>query len=252
MLTAGHVSGYPNQDVTIILADGRRLKGRTLGANFGIDSGLVRITERADFDCVEMAKSSAVTKGQWCLTLGHPNGYKPGRPPVVRLGRLQGVHVNALISDCALVGGDSGGPLFDMHGRVIGIHSRIGDKVSSNIHVPVDTYRDTWTRLAASQIWGDPIALPKFAKPSEAYFGVRASPTKAALKIDAVTVGSPADQAGLRTNDVILKIDDTKFGSVSELGAFLRGRRPGHQIQVHVQRGSETLAIAVVLGKRAS
>src|SRR5438105_3600727 len=67
ILTAGHVSGAANQDVLIILADGRRLQGRTLGANNNIDSGMVRITEKADFNHVEMARSLAVTKGQWCV-----------------------------------------------------------------------------------------------------------------------------------------------------------------------------------------
>ena len=54
-------------------------------------------------------------------------GYQEGRPPVARLGRLLEVEKLYLRSDCPLVGGDSGGPLFDMHGRVVGIHSRIGN-----------------------------------------------------------------------------------------------------------------------------
>lgn len=251
ILTAGHVSGAANQNAVIILPDGSRLRGRTLGANNGIDSGMVLITDKVNFPFVEMAKSAGLAKGQWCLSLGHPGGYKPGRPPVVRLGRLQDVNEKVLVSDCSLVGGDSGGPLFDMHGRVIGIHSRIGGKVSSNLHVPIDTYRETWGELAAGKVWGNTtIPLFDFGKPAEAYLGVRATPDKKALKIEAVTAGSPAEKAGLKANDVILKIDNQPVATNDELGALLKGRRPGAQITVNVQRGTEMIAINVTLGKR--
>src|SRR5437764_8264622 len=99
ILTAGHVSGATDRDAIIILPDGRRLRGRTLGANNGIDSGMVLITEKADFPFVSMAKSADLKKGDWCLSLGHPGGYKPGRPPVVRVGRLQDVNPKLLVSD---------------------------------------------------------------------------------------------------------------------------------------------------------
>ena len=252
ILTAGHVSGDAGRVVTIILHDGRRLRGKTLGANNGIDSGLVVITEKAEFTYVDMGKSADLKKGVWCLSLGHPGGYKPGRPPVVRLGRLQDVAIKALNSDCALVGGDSGGPLFDMHGRVIGIHSRINGQVTSNVHVPIDTYQNTWTRLAAGEIWGNPTPLFDFFKPGEAYLGVRPTQEKKSLRIESVTAGSPAEKAGLKANDVILKIDKQALTTADDLGSFLKARRPGTQINVHVQRGGEMMTIAVVLGKRAN
>jgi serine protease Do len=253
ILTAGHVSGAANREVTIIFPDGRRARGKTLGANSGIDSGMIILTEKTDFTHVEMAKSADAHKGQWCLALGHPGGYKPGRPPVVRLGRLQDVGARGLVSDCALVGGDSGGPLFDMNGRVIGIHSRIGDKVVSNIHVPIDTYRDTWKRLDLGEVWGNSRALLSAApRPSDAYLGVRATADNQSLRIESVTPGSPAEKAGLKANDLIVQVDKQALSSPEELGSFLKLRRPGAQITVHVQRGSATMAIVVVLGKRAS
>jgi serine protease Do len=251
ILTAGHVSGAADQDVTIILPDGRRLRGRTLGADNGIDSGMALITDKADFPCVEMAKSADLKKGDWCLALGHPGGFKAGRPPVVRLGRLQDVSVKALISDCALVGGDSGGPLFDMNGRVIGIHSKIAGKVTANIHVPIDTYHDHWLRLAAGEVWGSPLAfLDKFL-PGEPYLGMRVALDRKILKIESVTPNSPADQAGLKANDVILKFENQTPAHPDDIGAVLRTRRPGARISVQVQRGNDTMTVTVVLGKRA-
>src|SRR3954454_13544557 len=100
-----------------------------------------------------MGKSSALKKGQWCIATGHPGGYRPGRTPVVRLGRILEANAEALRTDCTLVGGDSGGPLFDMAGRASAIHSRIGGFITATIHVPVDTYRDTWDRLVKAEVW---------------------------------------------------------------------------------------------------
>jgi len=155
ILTAAHVSGKADQNVEIILHDGRKIKGRTLGANQSIDSGLVKITEPAGLWMhADLGQSSDVKVGQWCLTLGHPLGYQEGRPPVARLGRILEAEKERLRTDCPLVGGDSGGPLFDMKGHVIGVHSRIGPLLSANIHVPVDTYRETWSRLIKGEVWG--------------------------------------------------------------------------------------------------
>src|SRR5439155_1167247 len=93
----------------------------------------------------------------------------------LRIGQAQGsgviINKEGLVrTDCALVGGDSGGPLFDMRGKVIGIHSRIGPFITTNIHVPVDTYRETWDKLAASEDWGS--GFLGGAKQADVYMGV--------------------------------------------------------------------------------
>src|SRR5690606_1520398 len=122
-----------------------------------IDSGLMEITDQGDFPAVEMGDSSKLKRGQWVLALGHPGGFESGRRPVLRLGRILDVEDDAIRTDCTLVGGDSGGPLFDMQGRVIAIHSRIGGPLTANIHVPVNVYKENWDRLAAGEAWGVPL-----------------------------------------------------------------------------------------------
>src|ERR1700758_5044418 len=101
-----------------------------------------------------MGKSTSLTKGQWVVSIGHPGGFRPNRTPVVRLGRVLEANANLIVTDCTLVGGDSGGPLFDLDGKVIGIHSRISSGLAFNFHVPVDTYRTTWDRLVKGDVWG--------------------------------------------------------------------------------------------------
>jgi S1-C subfamily serine protease len=154
VLTAGHVSGVPDRDVTIILPNGKQLKGKTLGKNGSIDSGMVKIVEEGDWPYADMGKSADLKKGQWVLAIGHPAGFRANRTPVVRLGRVLFTNPFVLRTDCVIVGGDSGGPLFDMTGKVIGIHSRIGFGITENMHVPIDTYHQTWHRLAKGDSWG--------------------------------------------------------------------------------------------------
>lgn len=249
VLTAGHVSGQPGRKVDIILHDGRRLKGITLGRNGGIDSGLVKITSPGEFPHVEMGDSSALKRGHWCLALGHPGGYHPGRAPVVRLGRILDAGARAVRTDCTLVGGDSGGPLFDMQGKVIGIHSRIGKSITFNIHVPANTYRETWTRLVASENWGDG-PLNQFARSAGAYLGVRPDTEAKVYRIAGVTPGSPAEKAGLQADDVILEVDREKVTSATDLARVLRSRRPGAEVTLQIRRGAEMRRLTVVLGKR--
>jgi serine protease Do len=159
ILTAGHVSGTPKQDAVVILNGGKKHKGKALGRNTGIDSGMLKIAEAGKYAYAAMGRSADLKVGQWVIAIGHPGGYRDNRTPVVRVGRILAVNLAAIRTDCTLVGGDSGGPLFDMQGQVIGINSRIGGTaITENFHVPVDTFHETWDRLALGESWAAPWA----------------------------------------------------------------------------------------------
>jgi len=241
VMTAGHISGEADRTVTVILADGRHVKAKTLGSNQGIDSGLIRITEKGEWPFVEMGDSAKLKKGQWCVALGHPDGVKPGRPAVVRLGRVLSRSGRMIRTSCALVGGDSGGPLFDLDGKVVGIHSRIGESLSFNIHVPSDTYRSTWDRLVKSEVWGGP---------SLAYIGVILNQDAKECKIAKVEKDSPAEKAGLQANDVVLRCDKKKVADLEDLLTLIRKHKPGDEIALEVRRGTEMIQLKVVVGKK--
>jgi serine protease Do len=245
ILTAAHVSGKADQIAEIILHDGRKIKGKTLGANQALDSGLVKITEPGLWMHADMAQSVEVRPGNWCLCLGHPLGYQEGRPPVARLGRVLEADKTYIRSDCPLVGGDSGGPLFDMNGQVIGIHSRIGKLMSANVHVPVDTYRETWDRLAKGEIWGSNL----FDHGYDVYLGLRLD---SAGRVTLVTPYSPAEKAGIKVHDVLTSFDGRKVASGTDLDLLLRDRVPDTEVPVQVRRGDTVLNLRVVLKKRTS
>jgi serine protease Do len=247
VLTAAHVSGAADREVTIIFPDGRKVKGQSRGANRKVDSGLVKITESGPWPHVEMGHSADLQRGQWCLAIGHPGGYRSGRPPVVRFGRILDTTPTTIQTDCTLVGGDSGGPLFDLDGKVIGIHSRIGNSIAANIHVPVDVFQDAWERLVAGDVWGG--RFPG-QTPSEPYLGVRGDPDADSCKVSEVVPGSPAERAGLQADDVVVRFAGKTINTFEELTLQVQMRSPGDPVDVEVNRDGTILTLRAVLGRR--
>src|SRR5690349_5842907 len=147
VLTAGHVCGRPNRDVEFTFTDGRTARGRTLGVDLDNDTGLMQITDPGPWPHAALGDLSQSQIGDWMLALGHPGGFDLKRSLVIRLGRIVRLTADALQTDCTISPGDSGGPLFDMYGRIIGIHSSISSSVAENFHVAITQYYDDWERL---------------------------------------------------------------------------------------------------------
>ena len=124
---------------------------------------------------------------------------------VTRVGRILAVRGLALVTDCALIGGDSGGLLFNLAGELIAVHSRIGNDVVDNLHVPIKHYADSWERMQEGESWG---YLPGF-KP---VLGVRGSPASDKAVLEVIRVGSPADKAGLQEGDIVEEFGDKLDG----------------------------------------
>jgi serine protease Do len=243
VLTAGHVSAQADRDVTVFLSDGRHVKGKTLGANHGADSGLIKITEDGTWPFAPMEASADLKPGQWCIAMGHPNGYKRGRTPVVRLGRVLSASDRFIQTDCALVGGDSGGPLFDLKGHVIGIHSRIGNSLAANLHVPVDRYVDSWDRLAKGDVWGSRLQ-------GRLDLGFQLDLESKDCRLSDVVQGGPAEKAGFKVDDVITRFDGQKIRNSEDLVSLSRRKWPGAEVSVEVTRGQETMTLKLVIGRR--
>ncbi len=144
-------------------------------------------------------------------------------------------------TDCALVGGDSGGPLFDLDGKVIGIHSRIGDRMTINLHVPVDTYRATWNRLAKGEVWG--------GKKRGPYIGVQLNEDDRECRIVKVDKGSPAEKAGLQADDVVVRFGKDPVEDLEDLLTLIAKHKPGDEVPIRVRRGKEILNLKVVIGR---
>jgi serine protease Do len=240
VLTAAHVSGSPGRQVTITLSDGTRAFGRSLGRNKTLDASLIRIdSPQKTWPYAHMARVEEVHAGDWSIVMGHPGGHQPDRLPVFRLGRVIEADSQVIQTDNELVGGDSGGPLFDMYGRVIGINSRIGPDTALNLHTPIDAYADDWVRLAA----GEEIFLH-----SGAVLGISAEPVSGGLKVTKVWPGDPAERAGLREGDILTQFDSRRVGSFDRLRELVGENEPGNRIVLTIRRNAEVMEVPVRLG----
>jgi serine protease Do len=250
ILTAGHVvAGKPGRSLTVVMADGKRYKGKVLGFDPRVDSGMAQLTEPGPnggkWPYAEIAPSKELKGGQWVIATGHPGGFKKDRPPVVRVGRVgtptftQPDGVSFVQTDCTLVGGDSGGPLWDMHGRVIGIHSRIGDPINQNLDVPSDRYREAWDSLTTETVVG---ATP--------YLGVGMAEDATECKLGRVTPNAPAAQAGLKAGDIIVRFAGQEVGSYDEMVKVLKEQKPYAEVVVEAKRGDEVKEFKVTIGWR--
>lgn len=246
------------KDVKIMLPDGTKVDGKTLGINAKMDSGMVKITTKGPnngkWPFVPIGKSADVKKGQWVVSLGHPNGPKLGREPVARLGRMKGEATDkngvqtAIQTDCTLVGGDSGGPLFDLNGKLIGIHSRIGFFLNTNYHVSSDRFKDEWDQLIA----GDWIDKPVDVKSGGAYFGVVfPDDDEEDAWLKDVLEGDPADKAGLKPGDTITKFNETAVKSVKQFRKLMDACKPGDKVKITARRGTNVLTMTVTLAKKS-
>lgn len=245
VLTAGHVSGKPGRAVTVVLADGRRLKGKALGMHKGDDSGMVQISDPPkDLPIVDFDKSKeALPKiGQWVISVGNPGGLDSDRGAVVRVGRVIATKFNTIRTDCMLLGGDSGGPLFDFNGVVIGIHSRISSAQDQNFHVSMPAFQKEWKSLV------DPSSAPQPVKP--AFLGVFTEDHEKGALVLEVRDDSPASKAGIEKDDIIQTIDGNDVKSATGLTDAIRKLAPGKKIKVTLLREGKEKDVEVLLSDR--
>ncbi len=246
ILTAAHVAMRPGKTAEITLSNGRVVLATTLGMNRNVDAGLIKINPNQNgvqpWPHATLGSSEHLVPGMWCIATGHPGGYDQRRGPVTRVGRILAVRASSIVTDCALIGGDSGGPLFDIAGRLIAIHSRIGNDVADNLHVPIDHYANSWVRMQQSESWG---FLPGFRP----VIGVRGSKSAPTAEIDEVTDGSPAHQAGLRPGDVIEEFGGKPITDFESLKEAVADTMPGERVRLLVNRDGDRLFKILEIGR---
>ena len=198
-----------------------------------------------------LADSEAIEPGQPAIAIGSPFGLQGTVTSgiVSALGREiqapNGFTISGVIqTDAAINPGNSGGPLLDDEGRVIGINSQIATNGSDSnsgvgFAVPIDTVKQVVPQLKAD------------GKIERAWLGVSSS--DAAPRDGAVVqqvTGAPAQKAGLRPGDVILRLDDRTITTASDLGQAVNAHKPGDTVKVEVQRNGSRETLDVTLGTR--
>jgi serine protease Do len=252
ILTAAHVV-QGAEEVVVVFPDGLQVPGKVLGANYSKDIAMVQITKEGTWPFADLGASKPLEAGDWVIALGHSAGFDAARTPPVRFGRVVSKGPgNFLTTDCTLIGGDSGGPLFDLEGRVVGINSSIGMSLTNNNHAGIDGFRTDWDRLIAGEAWGQ-LQMNPFANPDMPVLGIGAEDARGVrgVVVGAVAPRSPAAASGLRAGDIIVSIDEKPIRNYRELTVMLAKREAGDRIHLQVMRDTRTSQIDVTLARRA-
>lgn len=249
VMTAAHVSTGVGKKITIIMPDGTKLKAKTLGLMAETDAALAQIIEKGEYPFVELNRVGDTKLGDWIFSLGHSGGFNEERGAVARLARLVRVANTTFQTDGTLIGGDSGGPLFDMQGRLIGIHSRVGPQLPVNMHVPVQVFLDNWDRMMASEFIGEGPFAQKPVK-GNGLLGVVTKSVEGGLEITRVGKNSPAEKAELKVGDVIRKLNGEELKTRDELKAMLKEMSAGDELELDVIKDGKDQKITLELGER--
>jgi serine protease Do len=251
VMCVAHIGTRAGRPVTFVFPDGRRARGVTLGNDKAGDAALMRITDRNQADRgawphVDVAKPEDIKLGEWCAAVSYPVSFdQQQRHASVRLGRVYRHDALTVSSDCTIMGGDSGGPLFDLQGRVIGINSTCGNSVLENFHVSVDRFQRFWDRLLASD------DLEELEPGYGALLGVQSAADGDSPRIGSVTPDGAATKAGIKAGDVVNKFAGKEIRTFQDLTAEVRKHKPGEKVEIELHRGEEVLKISVTLGKKA-
>ncbi|UTW45564.1 trypsin-like peptidase domain-containing protein [bacterium SCSIO 12696] len=257
LLSAGHAV-QPGVAYDVFLPDGRTFKATGLGSEPHVDMGLIKIDQPNNLPVAEMGWSSTLEVNEPCISLGYPGLRSEQRGVVVRFGHIVDTATDDgfIQSTCLMEPGDSGGPLYDMAGRVIGIHSNIGRSLDRNHEIPVDQFRRYWPHLLRKEEFHDHDVdlLPEFgfdiAEPEESTRHRRwlggAEQTATVVSVD---LGGLADDSGLRTGDRLLAIgrEEAKYPREVKLLLQRAYTRKQSEVAVQVKRGGHTVNLSLQL-----
>ena len=261
IITNNHVVAGAER-LTVALPDGRLFVAETVGRDPRTDLAVIKI-EGEDLPIVALGTSQDLAIGQWVIAIGNALGL-PGGPTVTvgvvsATGRTARPDENFLFdliqTDAAINPGNSGGPLIDLAGRVIGINTLgaglirpglqaqgIGFAIAIDTAKPltrqiIETGRVAHPYIGVELFYNNPIIAEQDGLPNIA-----------GAVIARVEAGSPADEAGLEPNDIIIAADAERLVDESTLYRILSRRMPGDELALTVQRGEEQREISLALG----
>ncbi len=248
VLSAGHAV-RPNRSYTVMLADGRRLRATGLGANERVDMAMLRIIQPDNLPVAELGHSSAIVPDQPCISISYPGKFEANRGPVVRFGYVSKPITSneGMIETTAMMEpGDSGGPLLDLDGKVIGIHSNIRRSTSQNYDVPIDSFRQYWDELQ------DPNELEIDGWPSLPKLGFRGAEGDFGVEVLKVYDGGLAKSAGLVPGDVVTAIAGKRVKSGTRIyDRLIELKSAGiTSIEMSVLRASKPIKIMIELADK--
>lgn len=238
IMTAAHVVER-DAEMQVIFPDGKAYKGKVLGANFNKDIALVQLPQDRDWKFAHLGDVNALAIGEDVIVMGHAGGYDSLRKPPVRFGQLLSKNPRGFVTtNCTMIGGDSGGPLFNLKGEVVGINSSIGaSSVSVNNHAGVRDLAQDWPRLLKGERWGK-LVTHSLLDPDRPMMGFHFRQLRnGAIQVLSVEPGGPAMRAGVRRGDFLLAVGGYKIPDGAGLVRAMSAYRAGDRVKLQIQRG---------------
>ena len=242
ILTNAHVVDSADE-ILVRLTDKRELKARVIGTDKRTDVALIKI-EATGLPTVRLGDPGALKVGEWVVAIGSPFGFDNSVTAgiVSAKGRSlpQENYVPFIQTDAAVNPGNSGGPLFNLKGEVVGmnsqIYSRSGGFMGISFAIPIDVAMEVQAQLRASGKVSRGrigIVIQEVNKDLADSFGLSKAQGAA---VNAVEKGGPAEKAGIEPGDVILKFDGKAIVNSSDLPRIVGSTRPGSRVMVQVWR----------------
>ena len=241
VLTNHHVvDGAP--EVTLVLEDQRRFRAIVVGTDARTDVAVLRIDAPGPFPWLPLADSDTLAVGQPVLAVGSPFDFKS----TVTLGIVSATGRRGLDeaeiqdyiqTDAAVNPGNSGGPLVDLQGRVVGINTAIysqGAEQNSGISFAIPA--NMAARVAASLEAGEHVSRSRIGLIADDADAVDGDPSRRGAEVAWVVPAGPAARVGLRRGDVIVAVDGEPVASASALSDLVRARQVGSVLRVVVAR----------------
>lgn len=237
--------------IEVKTASGKTYPAKILGKDKELDIALIKI-EASHLPFAKLGDSTAAKVGEWVVAIGNPLGleHTVTQGIISAKGRRLTPGIDSFLqTDAAINRGNSGGPLLNLRGEVIGINTAINPEGQNlGFAVPADQIKNILPDLRS----GRPVSrgylgigLQELDADFQASLGV-----KSGVVVGNVTRGQAADKAGLQNLDVITAVDGQKVASGSELVAIIAARRAGDTVKLSVIRDGKTKELAVVLGDR--
>ena len=249
------------EEITVTMPDGTEYNAELVGTDPQSDLAVLKISRGAAFPYVEFGDSSQARPGDWVVAIGNPFGLggtvTSGIVSAVYRNTGQGGAYDRYIqTDAAINRGNSGGPLFDMQGNVIGINNAIfspsGGSVGIGFAIPAEIAAPIVSQLR------DGVEIER------GYLGVQIQPVTDDVAdslgiarnrgefIQSVQPGEPAEEAGIRPGDIVTKVNGQDVTPDQTLSFLVANIRPGTKIPVELIRDGETRRVNVTVGKRPS
>jgi putative serine protease PepD len=266
VLTNAHVVSGANT-IEVTLFDGRDVAADLVGADSGNDVALIRLRETDDLTPVELGDSDELQVGDSVVAVG--NALNLGATPTVTTGIVSAlnraidadsVQLEDLIqTDAAINQGNSGGPLVNASGQVIGVNTavatgqnaqNIGFALSiNNVKTIVERVQSGGGDRATAFLG---VSTASVAEVSEAVRERLDIERDSGAFVQEVVSGTAADDAGLEVGDVITKVDDDEVTTALDLIEAIQSHDPGDEVRITYERGGETRSTTVKLGSKAA